>query len=67
MTMEELVKLITEWIAVNAERESIFLTPCPAWEIDAHALLDYISEQTGVSKEQIGKWVDGASDDATVA
>lgn len=53
----ELVKSIAEWVKQNAEHESIFLTPDPAWECNVHALLDHISEVTGISKERIGEWV----------
>ena len=56
MTTEELVKLIAKWVADNVEQESIFLTPCPEYTVDAHSLLDYIAEQTGISREQISEW-----------
>ena len=56
MANEELVESIAKYVAKHSERESALLTPAPAWEIDAHGLLDYISSITGISKEQIGKW-----------
>jgi hypothetical protein len=56
MTNEELVELIAKYVAKNTTRESIFTTPHPRWELDAYALLDYISSISGVSQEQIGKW-----------
>ena len=56
MTAEELAKSITEWITDHAERESVFLYPNPRWNIDAHALLDHISEVAGIPTEQIEEW-----------
>lgn len=53
-----LTKLIAKWIGANSEHESIFLTTNPAWECNSHALLDYISEVTGISEEQIDEWCD---------
>lgn len=57
----DLVKSVSEWIAANAERESIFLAPNPQWTVNAHLLLDHISSVTGISSEQIGKWVEATS------
>lgn len=58
MTVNELVKLIAEYVATHYERESTFLSPHPSWSLDAHNLLDFLSEQTGIGKGQIGDWVD---------
>ena len=60
MTVEELVERIAKYIAENSESESIFLTPNPYWSINSHDLMDFISETSGVSKEQIGEWVEEA-------
>lgn len=60
MTVQELVKSIAEWVAAHAERESIFLTPEPETTVNAYSLLDYISEVSGVPKDQIGEWVANA-------
>lgn len=59
-TIPELVQSIAVWVATNAERESVFLTPDPRWEVDAYDLLYHVSAVSGVSEEQIGEWVDGA-------
>jgi hypothetical protein len=59
---EDLVKSIVEWVTINAQMESIFLTPEPNWTVDAHALLDQISILTGIRNEQIGQWVQSAQE-----
>lgn len=56
--IEELVHNLTLWIAGNAERESIWLTPSPSWEINVDDLLDKLSELSGVYKSTISKWID---------
>jgi len=56
--VQELVKSIAEWIAANADCESIFLTANPQWEVNATALLDHICSATGISREQIDKWIE---------
>jgi len=56
VTMEALVKLIARYTAVHSESESIFLTPYPRHQLDSHSLLDFISQASGISKEQIGEW-----------
>lgn len=56
MKIEELVKDIAVYVAANSETESIFLTPYPETTINAHGLLDFIPDKTGISKEQIGNW-----------
>jgi len=50
--VEQLVKHIVK----ISESESIFLTPSPQQELNSYELLDYISETSGISKEQIGIW-----------
>jgi len=56
MEIEELVKDLAKYVSINAWRESAFLTPHPEHLINAHSLLDHISEVTGISKQTIGKW-----------
>ncbi len=55
---EALVKQIAKWVAKRADKESIFLSASPEWNINARDLLDHISDITGISKEQIGHWTD---------
>ncbi len=63
MTREEiLVEQIAKWVVAHAEKESGFLYVNPGWNINAHALLDHISEITGISKEQIKCWIDEATE-----
>ncbi len=57
LNVADLVKSVAEWVAANASRESIFLTPDPETTVNAHLLLDRLSELSGISKEQIGGWV----------
>ncbi len=58
------VEQIAEWVVAHAEKESGFLYVNPGWNINAHALLDRISEITGISKEQIKCWIDEAIEEA---
>ena len=58
--MEETIKKIVKYIAAHSERESIFATPCPQWEINSHQLLEYVVEVTDVTTEQVTAWVDEA-------
>ncbi len=60
MTVEELAKRIVEYAATHAEQESVFLSPSPVWALNAHSLLNYISEQTGIPQERIGEWCNAA-------
>ena len=62
ITADELVKALAYWFRANAVRESIWSTPHPQWTVDAHAILDFCAERTGISKTQIGAWVDEAAD-----
>jgi hypothetical protein len=64
---KELARLITVWISENAERESIFLTPAPAWEINAVSLLDYIVSTGAATEEEIGVWSDAVADQREAA
>jgi hypothetical protein len=57
-----LVKQIVEFIAEHAQCESAFLTPHPTHSVNATALLDCLVEISGVSKDQIGAWVDVIAD-----
>jgi hypothetical protein len=61
MTIEELVKAIAGYVAAHSETESAFLTPYPETTTDSHALLDFISDKSGISKEQIGRWCEEAN------
>jgi hypothetical protein len=56
ITVEELVQKIAEWITRNAESESAFLSPVRSFIVDPVQLLDYVSDTTGISREQIGEW-----------
>lgn len=56
------VKELAEYIGSHAYRESILMTPEPQWLVNAHLLLDWIHELTGVSKQQIGEWANAAAD-----
>ena len=58
ITVEELIKSIVGFVRENSSRESMFLTADPQWELNAAELLDHISSVSGISKEQISKWVD---------
>lgn len=58
MTVEALVREIAKWVSQNSHNESVFLTPAPETNVNAHDLLDHISEITGIDKETIGKWCD---------
>ena len=62
MSIEELAKQITQWVAIHAWRESAFLYPEPSWNVNAHSLLDFVQEITGISKEQIDKWTQEAEE-----
>ena len=62
MTVEELVKEICIFIAKNAYRESMFLTPDPAWMVDPYALLDRIHDVTGVPKQVMQEIIDEVHD-----
>jgi len=55
MEAEELVKDLAKYVKSNAWQESAFLTPYPEFLINAHSLLDHISEVTGIDKQTIGK------------
>lgn len=56
LEVEDLVESIARWVGANAENESRFLTPAPSWTVDAVALLDHLAVETGMDKEQIGRW-----------
>lgn len=56
------LKTVVQWVAANAWRESVWLNPYPAWNVSATELLDFLSEESGVSKKTIGDWVDEISD-----
>ncbi len=64
--MEKLidVKELVKYIVDVSERDSIFATPMPQWELNTRSLLDYISGVTGIPKEQIGAWCKEAEDEA---
>jgi hypothetical protein len=62
--VKALVEKLAKWVAKNAERESIFLTPRPHYLVDAHALLDFVRDESGVEESQITAWVDEARRDA---
>jgi hypothetical protein len=57
------VKQLIEWIATNAERESILLTPTPAWGLDAHATLHKIAELFTIPEDEMEQLVDEAPHD----
>lgn len=63
--MEDKWKELVKFIASNAYRESVCLTPRPEWILGATVpdLLDEIHRISGVSKESIGAWVDEAVDE----
>lgn len=59
MNIEELVRGIVEFCSTNGSGEgSIWLGEKPHHVVATFELLDYLVEQTGISKEQIGKWFD---------
>ena len=62
-----LVEQIAWWIKNNADKESIFKTADPQWEINVTALLDFISEATGISRKQISAFVDKAKKESKFA
>ena len=50
MSDEEKAKVLIEWVARNAEKESAFLSPVPSWSLNANDLIDKIRELWGISE-----------------
>lgn len=48
-----LLKKMVEYIAENAERESVFLSSNPTWNIGVSGLFDFIIEKSGVPEETV--------------
>ena len=55
-----IAKSLVMWIAQNAEKESGFLSPNPQWNVNAHALLDFIQDVSGEDEATISRWVEEA-------
>ena len=62
ITIEQLVERIARYVSRECQHESRFLYSEPCHAVDAAGLLDAVSEASGVSKEQIGRWVDDEQD-----
>lgn len=58
----ELAKSIAQWVTLHGARESVWLSPVQCFIVDAEGLLDHIVYVTGISKEEVGIWVDEIAD-----
>ena len=58
LEIEQLVK----WIRCHSAGESVFLSPMNRQQVDSYELLDYISEETGIDKQVIGRWTKEADE-----
>lgn len=56
--MNQKVMRLIEYIAENAEPKSIFLTPIPAYSVEACGLLDKIADLWQLEKSEVGTILD---------
>ena len=66
-SVEELCKVITEWVVEYSWSESVFLTPEPTFNVDSSALLTELSERTGIPKEKFTEWSNAKADELDAA
>lgn len=52
--LDDKIKKVIEYLATDAWKESAFLSPRPAWNVEVTGLLDEIVEIYGVEKSDVG-------------
>jgi hypothetical protein len=61
--MEEKVRKLIKYIAMNAAQESHFLYPEPEWNLNANDLLHEITKIWGLSQSEVSHMIDETNEE----